>query len=616
MTIRWALLTLAISLWSCGDDDAPPAGPERKVLRPSGELMPWDLSAVVPIDSVRALSAGTPLYLRTEFAHGELADLEMLFVEVVDDYLSPMPVIMVESSDPVLIQLGGIARGMSGSPVFSEQGTLGAIAYGFSQQDSPPYYFFATPIEWVIGSRGTVPAAKPAATWDGARITPLEIPLVSTGRNGPGGGSFPLGEAVSASLTQERQASFEAGRPLAVGLLLGEITDGSIGTISYVDGNRIYGFGHPFNSLGPVELPIIEAKVLGEISNLSAPFKFAALNPTVRGIITEDRLPAIRGVLDEEPELVPIRSRYTFPSGSELELTHHMPTVGLDSYTTLGLVTSASFRPLSTRIENEPDHSLRVTTNISFAGTDSVLARTRQYAEPDGRLSSLVAMASRDLSGALTELTTRNDYALQVRDAEVHVEMIAESRFAQVVEVSADTVISLGSTLPISASLRVGRRADLEVGLELAIPDTIPPGIYQLEVASAASLVDDTGDGFGFFGPPDVGGDEENLEDVFARLNEPDENLLLRARLTFSAPPPPPEVPEEAAGEVPEFELGPLFGDLIPPEGPQPAVSTEEEIGLYIEGIQSLEIELKGSDPPNAALDPGQTRKMAGMAKD
>ena len=553
MTIRLALLALAVSLWSCGDDDAPPAAPEETVLRPSGELMPWDLSAVVPIDSVRTLSPGTPLYMRTEFANGELADLEMLFVEVVDDFLQPMPVIMVESSDPVLIQLGGIAQGMSGSPVFSEQGTMGAIAYGYTAQDSPPYYFFATPIEWVIGTRGTLPAAKPSATWNGARITPLEIPLVITGLNGPqlsGGGSFPFGEAVSAGLTQDRQESFEAGRPLAVALLLGEITGGGVGTISYVDGNRIYGFGHPFESLGPVELPIIEAKVLGEISNLSAPFKFATLNPTVRGVITEDRLPAIRGVLDEKPELVPIRSRYTFPSGSELELTHHMPTVGLDSYTTLGIATAASFRPLYNRVDNDPDHSIRVTTNISFAGSDSVLARTRLYADPDGRLYSLIGTASGDLSFALTELMTRNDYALQVSDAEVHVEMIPEPRFAQVVEVSADTVISLGSTLPITASLRVGRRADREIGLELAVPDTIPPGIYQLEVASGATLVDDEGGGdFGFFGPPGFGGDEEKLEDVFARLNEPDENIVLKARLTFRRRPLPRKSPR---GRCPE----------------------------------------------------------------
>ncbi len=601
MSIRLALLALVICLWSCGDDDeAPPAAPEETVLRPTGELQPWDLSAIVPVDSVRSMPPGTPVFLRTEFANGELADLEMTFVQVVDDFLQPMPVYMVEASDPVLIQLKGIAKGMSGSPVFTEQGTWGAIAYGFGSQDSPPFYFFATPIEWVIGSRGTLPAAqpaaKPAATWEGARITPLEIPFLITGLNGPqpppGGGSSLLSEAVSAGLTQDRQESFEAGRPLAIGLLLGEITGGGIGTISYVDGNRIYGFGHPMFGVGPVELPIIEAKVLGEISNLSAPFKFATLNPTVRGTLTEDRLPAVRGVLDEGPELVPIRSVYTFPSGSELELTHRMATIGLNPYTTLSLVTSASFSPLDNRIEDEPDHSLRLTTNISFSGTDSVLARTRLYAEPNGKLSSLISSASSDLSSALLELMTRNDYALQLSDAEVHVEMIPEPRFAKVVEVSADTVVSPGSTLAVTTSLRVGRRLDREIELALAVPDTLPAGVYQLEAGSAAALGEDAGGGdrplFGLFPPFDDFGGEETLEDVFARVNGADENVLLKARLTYVMP-----IEEDTGSDSPP-DSGPGFGPPFPSSGPPPTVSTQEDVDLYIEGTQTLQIQVVG----------------------
>ena len=117
-------------------------------------------------------------------------------------------------------------------------------------------------------------------------------------------------EVTPAGKTQQPQESFEAGRPLAVGLVLGENTMASLGTISYVDGNRVYGFGHPMSSAGPVELPIIEAQVLGEVSSTSSPFKFATLNPTVRGTLTEDRLPAVRGILNEEPELVPLRSVY------------------------------------------------------------------------------------------------------------------------------------------------------------------------------------------------------------------------------------------------------------------------------------------------------------------
>ena len=334
-----------------------------------------------------------------------------------------------------------------------------------------------------------------------------------------GNGVHPLSEgrssilsgASAAGLTQERQASFEAGRPLTVGLLLGELTLGSVGTVSYVDGNRVYGFGHPMNSSGPVELPIIEAKVLGEISNLFAPFKFATLNPTVRGTLTEDRLPAVRGVLDQEPDLVPIKSVYTFPSGSELELAHRM-AVGISPYASLDLVANAFFYPLTNRVDNDPEHSIRVTTDISFAGTDSTLTRSRLYSSSGGRLLASIFNAYDDVSFALVELMTRDDYAVYVREAEVQVEVIPETRFATVGQVTADSVISLGSTLNITTALRVGRTEDREVELALSVPDTLWPGFYQLEVGSASTLGPDEL----LFGPPPFGPPtEESLDDVF-----------------------------------------------------------------------------------------------------
>ena len=653
-----SMLAAANTMIAAADSMLAAAGsilaPEA-ILRPTGELKPWDLSPIVSADEVRAMPPGTPVFLRTEFANGELADLEMTFVQVVDDFLAPMPVYMVEASDPVLIQLGGIAQGMSGSPIFTEQGTWGAIAYGFGAQDSPPYYFFATPIEWVIGTRGMVPAAKPTATWGGNSIAPLEIPLLSTGLNGvrplPEGRSSILSGASAAGLTQERQASFEAGRPLTVGLLLGELTLGSLGTISYVDGNRVYGFGHPMNSSGPVELPIIEAKVLGEISNLSAPFKFATLNPTVRGTLTEDRLPAVRGVLDQEPGLVPIKSAYTFPSGSTVELAHRM-AVGISPYASLDLVSNAFFGPLANRVDNDPEHSIRVTTDIAFAGSDSTLTRSRLYSSPGGRLLASIFNAYSDVSFALEELITRYDYAIYVREAEVHVEVIPETRFAILTKVTADSVVSLGSTLNITSSLRVGRTKDREVELALSVPDTLFPGFYQLEVGSAALLGDDAflfgpppsffwAEEFLFGPPPSFFGAEESLDDVFARLNKPDENVLLKARLTFLAPPlppPPPDFPPEfeggegegepegegegepeegggdegdegesegegdegEGGEGGEGEPEGDFGEFPPPGAfppgppfsPPAPISTQEDVDLLIEGFKILEIEV------------------------
>ncbi len=555
------------------------------IVRPTGELKPYSLSPIVSIDEVRNMPVGTPVFMRTEFANGQLADLEMTFIQVVDDLLPPMPVYMVEASDPVLIQLGGIAQGMSGSPIFTEQGTWGAIAYGFNSQDSPPYYFFATPIEWVIGSKGAIPLTKRLATWGENGIKPLTIPLLGTGFNP----AYQLSdspfqsELTPAGRAAQNQDSFEAGRPLAVGLMLGEVTFGSLGTISYADGNRIYGFGHSMDDLGAVELPIIEAVVLGPISNLRAPFKFATMNPIVRGTLTEDRLPAVRGVLGEGPELIPVKSIYTFSSGHVLELTHRVATVGLEPSTTADLVAEALFWPLVSRVEDEPNRSVRVRTDISFVETDSILARSRLYVEPEGRLWSLVSTVSADLRRILSQLMTRNDYAVQMREAEIHIDILPESRFAKIVGVAADTVVSAGSTLSVATSLRVGRREDREIDMAFSIPDTLPAGVYQLEVGSSAILGPDSGGGggdpFGFFDPF---GRDETLEDFFTRVNGIDENVILKARLTFVMP------FEESASpdNLPD----------APPRGPRgmqittAPVSMEKDVDLFLEGFETLQL--------------------------
>ena len=540
-----------------------------------GMLLPWELSRIVPIETVRTTPTGTRVFMRTEFDKGRLVDLEMTFIQVVNDFLPPMPVYMVEASDSILVALGGISQGMSGSPIFSPQGAWGAIAYGFNSQDSPPYYFFATPMEWVIGEQGTVPPAKRAATWGDYSIEPLDIPLVSTGLNRiqlpPEGRPSILNNTIAAGLTKQRQTSFAPGRPLAVALLLGELTLGAIGTISFVDGNRIYGFGHSMDDAGPVSLPIIEAVVLGEISHLSAPYKFATLNPTVRGTLTEDRIPAVRGVLGEGPELVRIRSRYSFPSGAEEELLHTMPTVGVTPDGSVDLVAGAFFRPLSNRVELDPDHSIRVTANVSFDVTDSTLSRTRLYSSPEGRLGSLIRFAFSDISSALFELMTRDDYALQVADAGVHVEVIAEPRFARVFEVSADTVASPGDTLAVTASLRVGRRIDREIELALGVPESFPPGVYSLVLGSAAELAAGGGPGFGRF-PFD-----ETLDEAFERINSEDNNVVLEALLAFDMP------------------LDQPGGQGRPPgqgRGPRPSTSVQEHVDMVLRGSESMSIKV------------------------
>ena len=106
----------------------------------------------------------------------------------------------------------------------------------------------------------------------------------------------------------------------------------------------------------------------------------------------------------------------------------------------------------------------------------------------------------------------------------------------------------------------------------MSLPSTLAAGDYQLEAGPAALLAPEGGDdSFGFLdllSSPD-GDAEGTLEDVFARLNGEDQNVLLKARLT------------------------PLLEDLSffgPDQEEEPAVSVQEDVGLVLTGTASLTV--------------------------
>ncbi|MEK9174409.1 MAG: SpoIVB peptidase S55 domain-containing protein [Patescibacteria group bacterium] len=180
----------AILACSCGDEKkipiSPPNHEEEMEESPisGGEMAShnWDLSRVVTLDSVRTFKPNTRLFIRTAFAGESLEDFEVKFVSVLDGELSDVPLIFLEASDPRLIALGGVAQGMSGSPVFCEQGVIGALSYGFDLQNNLPYYFMATPLETMLQGiflEEVSKAGKPVVV-NGNRLKPLAPAFLAT----------------------------------------------------------------------------------------------------------------------------------------------------------------------------------------------------------------------------------------------------------------------------------------------------------------------------------------------------------------------------------------------------------------------------------------------------
>ncbi len=51
------------------------------------------------------------------------------------------------------------------------------------------------------------------------------------------------------------------GDPVGVALMSGDLELGATGTVTDVDGSRVYAFGHPFYGLGPTQFPMTRAYV-------------------------------------------------------------------------------------------------------------------------------------------------------------------------------------------------------------------------------------------------------------------------------------------------------------------------------------------------------------------
>ena len=105
------------------------------------------MSAAIPTIAVEELKPGMKGYGKTVIRG---ADIETFDVEVlgVTGTETGGYNILIKASGPLLKESGGIAQGMSGSPVYIDGRLAGAVAYG--QAFSDPNYCFLTPISEML----------------------------------------------------------------------------------------------------------------------------------------------------------------------------------------------------------------------------------------------------------------------------------------------------------------------------------------------------------------------------------------------------------------------------------------------------------------------------------
>jgi hypothetical protein len=303
--------------------------------------------AIMPLNEIRPGMKGKG---KTAFSGRQVEDFGVTIIGVMENVEPRRNIILAELSGQGL-ESTGVLSGMSGSPVYIDDRLIGAVAYSF------PFARKAiagiTPIEEMLASSkkekdfrpsgGRPPTFKPSLSFEeilelnpvlfpqlqsssaGPKLERLEVPLIFSGfspyllekkRNlFMRLGFIPVASGSASSSSQEISSRrLQAGDPVALQLITGDLNLSAVGTVTYVDGNRVLAFGHPLYNLGPVDYGLAPAEILTVVPSLETSFKLARIGQTV-GRFFQDRQAGAVGEIGRLPEMIPLNLNLTEASG-------------------------------------------------------------------------------------------------------------------------------------------------------------------------------------------------------------------------------------------------------------------------------------------------------------
>ena len=298
-----------------------------------------------PIMPLSQIKPGMTGYAKTVFSGTKITPFEISVIGVLPRKTSPKNLIVIEVKDEYVRAHGGIAAGMSGSPVYIDGKLVGAIGYGWTFADSN--LGMVTPIEEMVQAMEwkdeipdfkipPVPLEKPLS----ADVKPKPAAKDKTAQKAkndkkpeaagepklPAEGKLEkkmmplMVDGISDRMSKRLEKQFgvevvpfgtkaEAGSPVnldwkpepgaAIGAALawGDFSAGGIGTLTALskDG-RFIAFAHPMFNRGAVSYAMTEAGIVKIIPSLTSSFKLGYID-SIAGVITQDRPQAIGGRL-------------------------------------------------------------------------------------------------------------------------------------------------------------------------------------------------------------------------------------------------------------------------------------------------------------------------------
>ena len=476
----------------------------------------------MPVSEIKPGMKGRSL---TVFEGTEPEEFEVEIVGVVPGSLGPRQDMIVGRISGGKADRTSVFAGMSGSPVYIDGRLVGAISFAFPFAKEP--LCGITPIEQMVdifetesmsGKRGSVTvswnelsavanskmredASDRSRTIDpssnlrsvaGQFFTPIGVPLSFSGIDrrtlelfAPQLKSLGLvpvsavaGSASLGGIEKITENTLIGGRSISVQLARGDYSLVASGTATLRDGERVYAFGHPFLSLGGVEMPMSESSVVVVVPNINNSFKLAVPGPMV-GTMLQDRATGIMGELGRTARMIPVNLKLTTSRGKREDISFEIVR---DEFLTplvlnIGLVNSV--------LANERHiGDTTVTTNavIKIKGHESVVI------ERDFTGAASTTLSSVAVTLPVTNLLRGRFDDLEIESIDVSMIVKEGTRTGVIENLRAQrSEFRAGDKVKLTVFTRIDSGKPISSEVEFTIPNDLQPGNWSVTVADATS---------------------------------------------------------------------------------------------------------------------------------
>lgn len=342
---------------------------------------------------------------------------------------------------------------------------------------------------WLLSAPLPEPVNKPVAT-DGQTMT-ASVPLSVAGFSAPAFGQLekmfgdsnvvPVRAGGSTSTPpKDAPNHFEMGGAIAVELIRGDMSAAAIGTVTYIDGDKVLAFGHPMFQTGETYAPVSTAYVHAIIPSAQSAFVMGSAMTEI-GSLTQDRQSSIAADTGLRTPTIPMDIAITTTAGTHVVNGDFKVDLLANKFLTPSLAGAALMNAINYYLPDRDDVTARVESTVKVKGIAEPIQFTDYLYANDG--AATVMGAVRGLR-VIVPLLLNPFVPVTIERVDIKVDLRFEANYGDVKELKVTTGdLVVGRNL-VKVLMQSYDSKDIIEEIPVDVPASLAGSIVQLEITS------------------------------------------------------------------------------------------------------------------------------------